>query len=157
MKLKQLALSILAIAALTSGCKPAAEPTGTETRETGLPSTTKTQQAAEETAQAWKDYTYARKAELVVRMQSQLTELERDLDQLSAMTDKASATAKTEAQPKIKALRDQVAVLTKNLEAVKGSTESTWDDVKSAFQKGYDEVKVQFQQARQWLSDTIAP
>ncbi len=39
----------------------------------------------------------------------------------------------------------------------KNATESTWDSVKSGFQKAYDATKDGFNQSRQWVSDKIAP
>ena len=79
------------------------------------------------------------------------------MDQLSAKTSKASDAVQAEAKPKLQALRDQTAQLNKQLDAVKESTESTWDTVKGGFKKGYESTKEGFQQARQWLSDKIAP
>jgi hypothetical protein len=47
--------------------------------------------------------------------------------------------------------------LNKQLDEVKNATESTWDSVKGAFKKAYESSKEGFQQARQWVSDKIAP
>jgi len=60
-------------------------------------------------------------------------------------------------KPKLQALRDQVAKLNQQLDAAKNATESAWGDVKASFQKGYGELKDGFNQARQWVSDKIAP
>ncbi len=79
------------------------------------------------------------------------------VDQLTAKVEKASDTAKAEAKPKLQALRDQTAKLTKQLDEAKNATESTWGDVKAGFRKGYSELKDGFNQARQWVSDKIAP
>jgi hypothetical protein len=43
------------------------------------------------------------------------------------------------------------------LDKAKNATESTWDDVKAGFKKAYSELKDGFNQARQWVSDKIAP
>ena len=90
-------------------------------------------------------------------MQGQLDEINRDLDQLAAKVEKASDTAKAEAKPKLQTLRDQAAKLNTQLDEAKNATESTWGDVKAGFKKGYSELKNGFQQARQWVSDKIAP
>jgi hypothetical protein len=90
-------------------------------------------------------------------MEKQLAELNRELDQLSAKVEKSSDAAKAEARPKLQALRDQAAKLNKQLDEARNATESTWDDVKAGFTKGYAEVKDGFNQARQWVSDKIAP
>jgi hypothetical protein len=54
-------------------------------------------------------------------------------------------------------LRDQAAQLNKQLDDAKNATESTWDSVKAGFSKAYDATKDGFNQARQWVSDKIAP
>ena len=74
-----------------------------------------------------------------------------------ARVEKSSDAAKAEAKPKLQALRDQTAKLTKQLDEAKNATESTWDSVKAGFKKGYGELKDGFQAARQWVSDKIAP
>jgi uncharacterized coiled-coil DUF342 family protein len=104
-----------------------------------------------------KDYTFAQKAEFVKTMQGQLDALNKDLDQLSAKIDSSSDAVKAEAKPKLQALRDQAAQLNKQLDEVKNATESTWDSVKNDFYKAYEATKDGFNQARQWVSDKIAP
>ena len=79
------------------------------------------------------------------------------MDQLSAKVEKSSDAVKAEAKPKLQALRDQTAQLNKQLDEVKNATESTWDSVKGGFKKVYESSKEGFQQARQWVSDKIAP
>jgi len=157
MKLKQLAIAFLAISAFAVGCKPAAEQSATETRETTAQQFDKAKKETQEAAQETKDYAYAQKAEFVAKMQGQLDEINRDLDQLAAKTEKASDAAKAEAKPKLQALREQTAKLTKQLDEAKNATASTWDDIKASFKKGYGEVKDGVQAARQWVSDKIAP
>ena len=104
-----------------------------------------------------KNYTFAQKAEFVEKMQGQLAGINRDLDQLSAKVEKASDAAKAEAKPKLQALRDQAAKLNQQLDEAKNATESAWDDAKAGANKAYDGLKDGFQQARQWVSDKIAP
>jgi len=157
MKHKQLAITFLAITAFAVGCKPSAEQSATETREATAQQFDKVKKETKEAAQDMKDYAYAQKTEFVAKMQDQLSEINRDLDQLSAKVEKASDSAKAEAKPKLEALREQAAKLNKQLDGAKSATESTWDDVKAGFKKGYSELKNGFQQARQWVSDKIAP
>jgi phage host-nuclease inhibitor protein Gam len=114
-------------------------------------------QETKEAAQAMNDYAYAQKAEFVANMQVQLAEINRELDQLAAKIDKADDAARTEATPKLQALRDQVAKLNTHLDGAKSATESTWDDVKAGFNQGYSDLKDGFNQARQWVSEKIAP
>jgi hypothetical protein len=54
-------------------------------------------------------------------------------------------------------LRDEASGLNKQLDEAKNATESTWDSVKVGTKKAYNGLKDDFQQARQWASDKIAP
>ena len=148
MKHKTFTLAILSIAALAVGCNK--EQTTSQQIETAKTET-------KEAAQDMKDYTFAQKAEFVEKMQGQLTELNRDLDQLAAKIESSSDAVKAEAKPKLQALRDQADQLNKQLEDARNATESTWDSVKDGFKKAYASTKDGFQQARQWVSDKIAP
>jgi chromosome segregation ATPase len=148
MKNKTLLLTCLSVAAFTIGCDK------TETTSQQLD---KVQEKTAEAAQDMKDYAFAQKAQFVEKMQSQLADLNRDLDQLAAKIEKSSDAIQAEARPKLQALRDQTAQLNTQLDGVRNATESTWDSVKSGFQKGYESSKDGFNQARQWVSDKIAP
>ena len=143
----------LALTLFMTGCKPGTE----EARPTAADQAERMKQATKETAQEVKDYAFTQKSEFVAKMQTQLDDINRDLDQLSAKIDRAKDSAKTEAQPKLEALRQQAAKLRKRLDEAKESNESTWNDIKAGLQNGYTELKDGFQQARQWASDKIAP
>ena len=148
MKNTTLFLALLSLAALAVGCDKA---------QTTSQQLDKVKTETTQAAQDMKDYTFAQKAEFVKDMQAQLDALNQDLDQLSAKIDSSSDAVKAEAKPKLQALRDQAAQLNKQLDGAKNATESTWDSVKSGFSKAYDATKDGFNQARQWLSDKIAP
>ena len=157
MKHNKLVITFLATAAFAVGCKPSAEQTAAENRAATEQQIEKVKKETKEAAQEMKDYAYAQKAAFVEKMQGQLAEINRDLDQLSARVEKSSEKAKTEARPKLQALREQAARLEKQLDLAKNATEFTWDDVKAGVKKAYGEFKDRFQQARQWVSDKIAP
>jgi len=148
MKNKTLVITFLSIAAFAVGCNK---------EQTTSQQMDKVQTETKQAAQDMKDYTFAQKAEFVKTMQGQLDALNKDLDQLSAKIDSSNDAVKAEAKPKLQALRDQVAQLNKQLDDARNATESTWDSVKSGFQKAYDATKDGFNQARQWVSDKIAP
>jgi len=148
MKNKTLIITFLSIAAFAVGCKK--EQTTSQQIENVK---TETKQAAQD----MKDFTFAQKAEFVKQMQGQLDALNKDLDQLAAKIDSSSDAVRAEAKPKLQALRDQAAQLNKQLDDAKNATESTWDSVKAGFQKAYEATKDGFNQARQWVSDKIAP
>lgn len=157
MKHQAILVTCIAVAAFAVGCKPSEEKSAAANREATAQQIDKVTKDTKEAAQDMKDYAYAQKAEFVEKMQSQMAEINRDLDQLSAKIEKSSDAAKAEAQPKLQMLRDQAARLNKQLDEARNATESTWDDVKAGFKKGYGEFKDGFQQARQWVSDKIAP
>jgi len=148
MKRNQLMITFLSAAAFAVGCTK--EPTASEQLD-------KVQAKTEEAAQDMKDYSYAQKSEFVEKMQSQLNAINLDLDQLAAKIEKSSAASKAEASPKLQVLRDQAARLNKQLEDAKNATESTWDSVKAGSKKAFNDLKNGFTQARQWVSDKIAP
>jgi hypothetical protein len=148
MKHRTLLLTLLSSAAFAVGCSK---------EETTSQQLDKAQAETKQAAQDMKDYTYAQKAEFVATMETQLAEINRDLDLLAAKIEKSNDAAKAEATPKLQALRDQTAKLTKQLDEAKNATESTWGDIKAGFKKGYSELKDGFNQARQWASEKIAP
>ncbi len=148
MKNKTLVITFLSAAAFAVGCNK--EPTTSQQLDNAKAET-------KQAAQDMKDYTYAQKTEFVEQMQGQLAALNRDLDQLSAKIEKSSDTVKADAKPKLQALRDQADKLNQQLDKAKNATESTWGDVKDGTKKAYNELKDGFQQARQWVSDKIAP
>ena len=148
MKNKTWVITVLSIAAFAVGCEKQQS-----TSEQMDKVKTETKQAAVD----MKDYTYAQKDEFVKAMQGQLDALNKNLDQLSAKVDNSSDAVKAEAKPKLQALRDQAAKLNKQLDEAKNATESTWASVKAGFSKAYDATKDGFNQARQWVSDKIAP
>jgi cytochrome c556 len=148
MKSKTLVITFLAATAFVVGCNK---------DQTTSQQLDQVQEKTKEAAQDMKDYTYAQKTEFVEKMQAQLAALNRDLDQLSAKVEKSSDAVKAEAKPKLQALRDQTAQLDKQLDAVKNATESTWDSVKNGFKTAYESSKDGFNQARQWVSDKVAP
>ena len=117
----------------------------------------KVQVKTTEAAREMKDYAYAQKDEFVVNMKVQLAELNRDLDLLAARIERSSDVIKAEAQPKLDALRAQIAVLNKQAVQATDASESSWDSAKGDFKKSYEASKNGFNQARQWLSEKIAP
>jgi ElaB/YqjD/DUF883 family membrane-anchored ribosome-binding protein len=148
MKRTKLMIALLSAVAFTMGCNK---------EESTTQQINKVQAKTAEVSQDLKDYTYAQKAEFTEAMQKQLTGINKDLDQLAAKIEKSSDAAKAEAKPKLQALREKADQLGKQLEEAKNATESTWDSVKAGSRKAYTELKDGFNQARQWVSDKIAP
>jgi hypothetical protein len=148
MKNQTWVITVLAIAAVAVGCNK---------EQSAAQQMDKVQTETKQAAQDMKDYTFAQKDEFVKAMQAQLDALNKDLDQLSTKIDGSSDAVKAEAKPKLQALRDQVAQLNKQLDEARNANASTWDTVKAGCQKAYDATKTGFNQARQWVSEKIAP
>jgi chromosome segregation ATPase len=150
MKNKTLIVTFLSIAAFAVGCKQSDQTTTSQQMD-------KVQADTTQAAQDMKDYTYAQKAEFVKSMQAQLDTLNQDIDTLSAKIDGSSDAVKADAKPKLQALRDQAAQLKVQLADVQNATESTWDSVKAGTKSAYASCAKGVVDARQWLSDKIAP
>lgn len=148
MKHKTLLPAFLSIAAFAVGCDRV--PTTAVQNDT-------LRSERNEATTGMKDFTFTEKTQFTAQMQSQLAEINKDLDQLAAKLEKSSDAARTEAKPKLQALREKADRLAKQLGEARNATESTWDDVKAASKKAYKELKDGFQQARQWVSEQIAP
>lgn len=146
----------VSVAALAVGCKPKDNPPPSQTGDT--PATYESvKKETKEAAQAANEYAYAQRAEFTAKMKAEIAELNKEMDQLGERIEKSSGAAKEEAKVKLQALRERTAQLDQKLDGVKDATESTWEDVKAGLKKGYEETKVAFNDARQWLSDKIAP
>lgn len=148
MKNKTLLITFLSAATLAAGCDK--EKTTAQQLDTVK---TETKQAAQD----MKDYTFAQKDEFVKFMQGQLTTLNQDLDKLAAKVDSSSDAVKADAKPKLQALRDQATKLNQQLADAQNATESTWDTVKAGTKTAYQSVQNSLNDARQWVSDKIAP
>ena len=148
MKHKTLSLAFLGVAFALMGC----DKSGTTAQQLD-----QVQADTKQAAQDLKDYTFAQKSEFTEKMQTQLTEINRELDELGAKIEKSSDAAKAEAQPKLQALREKADQLGKQLEKARDATEPAWDSVKAGAKKAYGELKEGFTQARQWVSEKIAP
>ena len=148
MKNKTLLITFLSIAAFAAGC---------DKQQTTAQQIDKVQTETSQAAQDMKDYTFAQKDEFVKAMQTQLAALDQDLDKLSAKIDRSSDDIKAEAKPKLQALRNHSTQLHQQLADARNATESTWDGVKAGSKKAYDALAKSFTEARQWVSDKIAP
>ena len=148
MKNKALLITLLSAAAIVAGCNK---------DETTSQQIYKVQTETKQAAQDMKDYTFAQKAEIVKFMQGQLAALKADLDKLAAKVGSSSDAIKADAKPKLQALRDQATQLNQQLADAQNATETTWDSVKAGSQKAYDSMARGVTDARQWISDKIAP
>lgn len=148
MKNKALFLFLVSAGVFAAGC---------EKKHTTSEQLDRVQTKTAEVAQDMRDYTFAEKDEFVAKMRAQLAELNRELDELAAKVEKSSAAVKSDAQGRIAGLREHTARLNKQLDEATNATVSNWDKFKADVRKTSDASKQEFKEARQWLSDKIAP
>src|SRR5688572_15172661 len=102
---KHLVITFLSVAAFAVGCKPADKSSAdinVQTAAEKVEAKTKdAAQATKELTQAKKEYAYAQKGEFVTEKQTQLAEINRDLDALSAKVEASSDASKAEAKPRL--------------------------------------------------------
>lgn len=104
-----------------------------------------------------KTFTYAEKEAFVENFEQRLKELNQNIDELSAKVDQSSLAVQEEAKPLLAELRGQVAVLENELAKVKDANESTWESVKRGTNQAYEDLKTSLRNARDWVSEKIAP
>ena len=110
-----------------------------------------------EAAQAMREYAYAEKAEFVNKMNSELVDIQGELDRLGAKVERASGAAKADAKVKLATVREKWTQTKHQLDRAETATMSNWDEVKNGFKQSYADLKNSFEKTRQWLSDKIAP
>ncbi len=104
-----------------------------------------------------KDYTYAKKTEYVQKMRDELAALNQEIDEFGDKIAQESTEAKAAAQPKLDALHAQADKLKAQLDKAEDATEAGWDDFKQQAESDYNDLKKSCDDARQWVSDKIAP
>ncbi len=160
MKNRTLLSIALSAAAFAAGCgneQTPSLPSDSAQTESTAEALDKVKAKAKETAKDVMDYTYAQKAQFAENLEARVTALNKELDLLSTRIEQANDEFKAQAKPKLQALRDQTAQLKTQLDQVKNANESTWDSVKTSAEKAYEGLKDGVRDARQWVSDKIAP
>lgn len=118
------------------------------------------EQVKEETkdaARTAKEYAYAQKSEFAEKMRRELDKLNQEMDALGDKIESSTSTTKDEAKTRLQALREKKDELAKRLDRVSEANEGTWDEFKAGFKQGYEDTKKSVNEARQWLSEKIAP
>ena len=114
-----------------------------------------TWQDIKETLGSTKDYSFAKKDEFVAKAKTDLSALDAKIKELSKKASGTSGETKTDAQDKLKKLKEDRAALGKKLKAAKDATADDWEKAKSGFADGYDQVKTSVKDAWQWVSDKV--
>lgn len=145
------------VAAFAISCKPSGEKPVALSNEATAPRKESVQAATKEIVQDVQDYTFEKKTEFVAAMQGHLAEMNRDLDDLSVRIEKSSEAVKAEAKPRLAALREQATQWKKQIGDAGDATTSIWSVIKVDVEKTYAAMKDGLAQARQTVSDKIAP
>jgi predicted nucleic acid-binding Zn-ribbon protein len=103
------------------------------------------------------DYSYSQKNDYVAKLKSQMADINKQIDNLSDKVANASADARAQASPRLEALKAKARNLDVQIDKVQNASESTWDEVKMNSKKAFSDMKDGFRDARQWLSEKIAP
>ena len=111
-------------------------------------------QDVKQTAEDLKDYTYPQKGEFITKMMAARNDLNQQLIKISAKIDRGYA-VKAEAQPKLDALRTQVAQLDAIMDKTMIASEGTWDQVKIEAQSAYETTKQAVQDVGQWVDAQV--
>lgn len=154
-------IALSALAVLAWGCKPSQPDSTPAPAPTTQPQTAQSLDAAKQDAKATakdlQDYTFAEKDAFVKEMREELAELDAKIDELGNKIASETADAKAAAQPKLDALHAQAEKLKVQLDKAEDTTEAGWDSFKQSAKEDYDALKKSCDDARQWLSDKIAP
>jgi len=153
----KLAIHCLVAAALTAGCKSPTSQPAVGTQPASAVQLDKAKVATAEAAQAMEDYAFARKAEFVAKMKSELAATQEEIDRLAARIESTSGAAKDDAMAKLVLVTEKWTKTKQQLNQAENATESTWNDVKKGFKESYANVKDSIAATRLWLSEKIAP
>lgn len=156
----------LLCATLIIGCKPSSEqaadrPVGPAPAEAVNDAVRDSAQAIEdETSDAAddiQDFTYEQRANYVAAARMKVQELKRRYDDLSSSVARSSEAVKADSRPRLAELRERIAKLEAQIEAAERTGADGWDRFKADVRNSYAEIKRGFRDARQWMSEKIAP
>jgi len=99
------------------------------------------------------NYAYDKKDVYLANASNDLAALNGKIDELADQAAMAGDKYKTNAEPKIQALRNQRIVLYQKLAALRQASESSWNTAKNDYMNAYRDTKTSCQQAWQWLKD----
>ena len=88
-----------------------------------------------------------KKAEYQKRVESQLDEFVRGINELKMKAEKSGAKAKAELDKEIAAVEQQKEVVSKKLSELKSSSAEAWDDFKSRMDSALNELKKSYDRA----------
>jgi hypothetical protein len=151
MNAKHLTVSVLvltSVSILFAGCDRPAE-------TTQVPARVEVQPPA--IVESPDSFGFSNRTNYAAAMREQLADINRDMDELEARIERSSDSVKVEAKSRLQLLRSKASQLGQSLDQAQEVTESSWDKFKSDAKATYGEVADGLTEARQWISDKIAP
>ena len=127
------ALSLLLILGLLAVCSGQSQRAST--------SDEKATKETKDSAEASKDYAARKKAEYQKKIESQLDEFSRGIDELKMKAEQSGAKAKAELNKEIAALEQQKEVVSKKLSELQSSGAEAWEYFKSRVDSAMKELK----------------
>lgn len=118
---------------------------------------TRTEASANDAAGDWEAYDYEQKTDFIASMEQELKAIKGNIDELDTRFENLEGEASNDATGRLEALREQADRLEANIEKARDATPSTWDKMKASTGETYDKLKRNFNDARQWMGEAIAP
>ncbi len=148
---------VLGALAIGAGCKPSNDASSDSLATSAQRQADRTQDAIAEAARDFKAYTYEQKEQFIASMEKELVAIENNIEELGRTVQRTTGDTKAAAEDRLKKLRSQAGLLKSNINDVKNANASTWEQVKNNTHEIYENVKSSLNDARQWVSDTVAP
>jgi len=100
---------------------------------------------------------YAQKTVYVDQMKRDMSDIQKDIDDLSAQVEKTNDAARADAKVRLEALRQKWEQAKNRLDQAENSTEVAWSDTRVGFRTAYSDLQDSIKNMRQWLSDKLEP
>jgi hypothetical protein len=160
MKRTYIGIAAFSLAAFMTGCQPSEPASNNEVNRLQEDAATEYEEArdaTQEAARAANDYADAQKTAFVAEMEQRLAALRKDVDELRVGVADSSEQVKAEAQEKFDNLSRQADKLDEQLKEIRSASDSNWEALKDGFETAYNQTKQAFNDARQWMSEKLAP
>jgi hypothetical protein len=160
MKQKHNVIAVLSLAALVAGCQPTDTASNNEVDQLREDATAQYEDArreSQEAVRAANEYADAQKTAFVAEMEQRVAGLRNEVDELRVTVANSTNQVKTEGQEKLDELTRQADQLDGQLKELRNASESNWEDLKDGFETAYHQTRQAFNDARQWLSEQLAP
>ena len=144
--------------AAVAGCKPGTTaPSEPPTNHQAAVKLERAKQETREAVSAARDYAYAQRAEFADHVRAELAALNQELTNLSGQAGQTKDAVQAELEPRLQALRTKLAGVGERIDQLKAASEPKWEELKTNLNAAYVDAKQSVHEARQWLSEKLAP